>query len=52
VGALREFLLGDMVALADAADELAGRGVSVVRHAGEFRRIRAVSFWLLRHFTR
>ena len=44
VGALREFLLRDVVALTDAADELAGRGVSVVRHVRRFRRRLAVSF--------
>ena len=32
VRALREFLLRDVMALADAADEFAGRGVAVVRH--------------------
>jgi predicted CoA-binding protein len=44
VCALREFLLRDVVALADAAYELAGRGVSVVRHGTEFRRTAMVSF--------
>src|SRR5436190_532271 len=44
VCALREFLLSDVVALADAADELAGRGVSVVRHATRIRRMGVVSF--------
>ena len=48
VSALREFLLRDVVALADAAYELAGRGVSVVRHDTRFRRMGVVSFRLLR----
>ena len=51
VCALREFLLSDVVALADAADEFAGRGVSVVRHDTRFRRKGVVSFHLLRHFA-
>jgi hypothetical protein len=51
VRALREFLLGDVVALADTADEIAGRGVSVVRHDTRFRRMGVVSFRLLRHFA-
>ena len=52
VSALREFLLRDVVALADAADELAGRGVAVVRHDSRIRRTGVVSFRLLRHFAR
>jgi hypothetical protein len=44
VGALREFLLRDVMALADAADELAGRGVAIVLHDTRIRRMRAVSF--------
>ena len=48
VRALREFLLSDVVALADAADEFAGRGVAVVRHGTRVRRKGVVSFRLLR----
>jgi predicted CoA-binding protein len=51
VRALREFLLGDVVALANAADELAGRGVAIVRHGTRFRRMGVVSFRLLRDFA-
>jgi len=40
------------MALADAAYELAGRGVSVVRHVSGFRRVGVVSFSALRHFVR
>ena len=52
VSALREFLLRDVVALADTADEFAGRGMAVVRHGTRFRRMGVVSFRLLRHFVR
>jgi hypothetical protein len=51
VSALREFLLSDVVALADTANEFAGRGVAVVRHVTRFRRRSVVSFHLLRHFA-
>ena len=52
VRALREFLLRDVVSLAYAADELAGRGVAVVLHDTRIRQTGAVSFRLLRHFAR
>jgi hypothetical protein len=40
-----------VVALADTADELAGRGVAIVRHGTRFRRRSVVSFRLLRDFV-
>ena len=52
VRALREFFLRDVMALADSADELAGRGVAIVLHDTRIRRKGAVSFSLLRHFLR